>query len=1110
MVESRGQVHPPQTTSNQQPVTNMDLWYKDGIIYQTHVRAFFDSNGDGIGDFQGLTQKLDYLQDLGINILWLLPFYPSPLRDDGYDIAHYTAVNPSYGTLGDFKALLKEAHRRGIRVVTELVINHTSDQHPWFQKSRRAKPGSAWRDYYVWSDTPEKYKDARIIFKDFETSNWTWDPVAKAYYWHRFFSHQPDLNFDNPAVHEGLIKALDFWMDLGVDAFRLDAIPYLFEREGTTCENLPETHDYLKTIRAHMDRKYPGRMLLAEANQWPEDSLPYFGDGDECHMAFHFPVMPRMYMALAMEDRFPIIDIMSQTPPIPENCQWAMFLRNHDELTLEMVTDEDRDYMWRTYAKDVKARINLGIRRRLAPLMDNHRGRIHLMNGLLFSFPGTPIIYYGDEIGMGDNIYLGDRNGVRTPMQWSADRNAGFSRANPQQLFLPVIIDPQYHYEQVNVEVQQSNQYSLLWWMKRLIAMRKHYRAFGRGSMEFLQSENRKILAYVRRYSAPDEADETILVVANLSRLVQCFELDLSQYKGMVPVELSGGTRFPAVGERPYFLNLAPFSFYWFALEREVAAEATTKDAPAIAAHSWADLLSARYRDALARALTAYLPTRRWFGAKARGLSSVRVLDAVELSAEMRLLLLETELTDGEPQIYLAPLAIANVRREQDQGRNLPVVARLRDGAVLYEAVQEEAFAGILLDTVARKRTLRAKDGSLAGIATRAFKELRGTEKLETHVLAVEQSNTAITYGQRLFLKLFRRIEPGINTDFEVTRFLTEETTFRHTPRAAGALEYRRSGSDVPMTVALLQSYMPSSGDAWAFTLDSIGRYFDHLLSDAFAAERVAGSVSRDGLLALARAPFPDIVRDAIAGYIADAELLGTRTAQMHLALASRPDIPAFAPEPFTPHYQRSIYQSIRTQIVQTLQLVRRRVKDHPEFEELLARESELHQRVRAVLQGRMDGARIRTHGDYHLGQVLYTGNDFVIIDFEGEPARPLSERRIKRSALRDVAGMLRSFHYAPYAVLFGAAPGSWVRPEDVPRLESGARFWAQWVSASFLRAYLAESANGAHLPTKAESLEGLLNAYLVEKALYEIVYELNHRPDWVKIPLHGVLDLLG
>jgi maltose alpha-D-glucosyltransferase / alpha-amylase len=1082
-----------------------DLWYKDGIIYQTHVRAFFDSNDDGIGDFQGLTRKLDYLQDLGINILWLLPFYPSPLRDDGYDIANYTAVNPSYGSLTDFKAFLKEAHRRGIRVVTELVINHTSDQHPWFQKSRRAKPNSPWRDFYVWSDTPDKYRDARIIFKDFETSNWAWDPVAKAYYWHRFFSHQPDLNFENPAVHEALIKALDFWMDMGVDAFRLDAIPYLFEREGTTSENLPETHAYLKTIRAHMDRKYPGRMLLAEANQWPEDSLPYFGDGDECHMAFHFPVMPRMYMSLAMEDRFPIIDIMSQTPPIPENCQWAMFLRNHDELTLEMVTDEDRDYMWRTYAKDQEARINLGIRRRLAPLLDNHRGRIHLMNGLLFSFPGTPIVYYGDEIGMGDNIYLGDRNGVRTPMQWSADRNAGFSRANPQRLYLPVIIDPQYHYEQVNVEAQQSNQYSLLWWMKRLIAMRKRYHALGRGSMEFLHSENRKILAYVRRYE-----DEIILVVANLSRLVQCFELDLAQYKGMVPVELSGGTKFPVIGERPYFLNLGPFAFYWFALQREVAAEVTTEDAPLVAARSWEEVFATRSRDSFERALAGYLPTRRWFGGKARVINNVSVRDAIELPDEMRLLLLDVEFTDGEPQLYLLPAAIANVRREQDQGRNLPVIARLRDGAILYEPVQETAFHDALLDAIARKRQLKGRDGDVAGVTTRVLKELRGPDKqLESHVLSAEQSNTAILYGQRLFLKLFRRLESGINTDFEITRFLNEETSFTHTPQVGGTLEYRLNRGGEPITVAILQGFTPNSGDAWAYTLDAIGRYFDHLLSDPGAADRIAKAASSDDVLSLSARPTPEIARETIGAYLADAELLGVRTAQLHLALASRDDDRAFAPEPFTPHYQRSIYQLMRTQLVQTLQVIRRRAKDNPDAVELVKREPELHERIREVLNGKIDAQRIRIHGDYHLGQVLYTGNDFVIIDFEGEPARPLSERRIKRSALRDVAGMLRSFNYAPYAVLFGTAPGSYVRAEDLHRLETGARFWHHHVSAAFLRAYLAESARGTHLPKSQDQIHTLLNAYLLEKALYEIVYELNNRPDWVRIPLRGVLDLL-
>ncbi|MGZ5458978.1 MAG: putative maltokinase, partial [Thermoanaerobaculia bacterium] len=786
------------------------------------------------------------------------------------------------------------------------------------------------------------------------------------------------------------------------------------------------------------------------------------------------------------------------------SCQWAIFLRNPDELTLEMVTQHERDYLWNTYAADRRMRINLGIRRRLAPLLDNDRRKIELMNALLLSMPGTPVIYYGDEIGMGDNIYLGDRNGVRTPMQWSADRNAGFSRANPQQLFLPVIIDPQYHYEQVNVEAQQSNQYSLLWWMKRLIAMRKRYRAFGRGSMEFLHSENRKVLAYVRRYE-----EETILVVANLSRLVQCFELDLSHYKGMVPVELSGGTKFPVVGDRPYFLNLGPFAFYWFALQREVAAELTTQDAPLIAGRTWEEVLSARNRDAFERAVTAYLPTRRWFGGKSRTITSAHVRDAVELPDEARFLLLDLEFADGEPQTYLLPLAIANIRREQDQGRNLPVVARLRDGAILYEPVQEESFASFLLDTISRKRQLRALRGVVVGAPTRALRELRGTEKLDTHVLGVEQSNTAIQYGQRLFLKLFRRLETGINTDFEITRFLNEETEFRNTPRVAGALEYRNAATNAVTTIGILQGYTPNSGDAWAYTLDDIGRYFDLLLSDPAVAERIGKAIPDESVFDLAQRPTPDFAREAIGLYLADAELLGVRTAQMHLALASRDDEPAFAPERFTPHYQRSIYQFMRTQIVQTMQIVRKRVKDHPEFEELLASEDALHERVRRILHGKIDAARIRIHGDYHLGQVLYTGNDFVIIDFEGEPARPLSERRIKRSALRDVAGMLRSFHYAPYAVLFGAAPGSYVRTEDLALLETGARFWHRWVSAAFLRAYLTVSTKGTHLPQDPQSVELLMNAYLIEKAVYEIVYELNNRPDWVRIPVRGLLDLL-
>src|SRR5688572_5787804 len=538
------------------------LWYKDAIIYELHIKAFRDSNGDGIGDFEGLLEKLDYLEDLGVTAIWLLPFYPSPLRDDGYDIADYLAVHPDYGTMREVRTFIRAAHRRGLRVITELVFNHTSDQHAWFKRARKASPGSPERDWYVWSDTPDRYSDVRIIFKDFETSNWAWDPGANAYYWHRFYSHQPDLNYDNPRVQEALLRVTDFWLEAGVDGVRLDAIPYLYEREGTNGENLPETHAFLRTLRRHVDERFADRMLLAEANQWPEDSVAYFGDGDECHMAFHFPLMPRMFMALRLEDRFPVIDILSQTPSIPSTAQWALFLRNHDELTLEMVTDEERDYMYRVYAADPQARINLGIRRRLAPLLGNNRRRIELMNGLLFSLPGTPVIYYGDEIGMGDNVYLGDRNGVRTPMQWSSDRNAGFSAANRQRLYLPVITDPEYHYEAINVEAQQANPQSLYWWMKRLIALRKRHPVFGRGSLEFIRTGNRKVLTYVRRYE-----EETVLCVANLSRAVQPVEIPLATFTGLTPVELLGQTQLPRIGDQPYFLTLAPYGFYWLKLQ---------------------------------------------------------------------------------------------------------------------------------------------------------------------------------------------------------------------------------------------------------------------------------------------------------------------------------------------------------------------------------------------------------------------------------------------------------------------------------------------------------------------------------------------------------------
>ena len=542
--------------------TDQALWYKDAIIYQLHVRTFYDSNNDGIGDFPGLMQKLDYLQELGINVIWLLPFFPSPLRDDGYDIANYRAIHPNYGTLEDFKAFLAAAHARGIRVIIEMVLNHTSDQHPWFQESRSSRDNPK-RNWYVWSDADDRYKGVRIIFLDTELSNWAWDPVSKSYYWHRFFSHQPDLNYDNPEVFEEMWDVMKFWLEIGVDAFRLDAVPYLIERDGTNCENLPETHAVIKKLRKRLDESFPGRMLLAEANQWPADVRAYFGDGDEFHMAFHFPLMPRIFMAVQLEDRKPIIEILEQTPQIPENSQWCTFLRNHDELTLEMVTDIERDYMYDVYARDKTMRLNLGIRRRLAPMMDNDRRRIQLLNLLLMSLPGTPVLYYGDEIGMGDNVYLGDRNGVRTPMQWNGGWNGGFSGADPERLYSPLISNPVFGYQAINVEAQKRSPHSLLYWMKRLIEVRKSSRVFSRGTIEFLQPSNHRVLAYVRQFGT-----EKVLAVNNLSSSAQAVELDLRNYKGSIPVEMVGRNLFPRIGDLPYLLTLGPYQSFWFRLRR--------------------------------------------------------------------------------------------------------------------------------------------------------------------------------------------------------------------------------------------------------------------------------------------------------------------------------------------------------------------------------------------------------------------------------------------------------------------------------------------------------------------------------------------------------------
>jgi maltose alpha-D-glucosyltransferase/alpha-amylase len=1096
------------------------LWYKDAIIYQLHVKAFYDSNGDGIGDFRGLLEKLDYLQELGVTAIWLLPFYPSPLRDDGYDIADYCSVHPSYGTLDDFREFLNEAHRRGLRVITELVINHTSDQNPWFQRARRAPPGSPLRDFYVWSDTPARYTEARIIFKDFEHSNWTYDPVAKQYFWHRFYSHQPDLNFDNPAVHEAVFQVLDFWLDMGVDGLRLDAVPYLYEREGSNCENLPETHVYLKSLRAHIDSRYRNRMLLAEANQWPEDAAAYFGAGDECHMNFHFPLMPRLFMSLQMEDRFPIIDILDQTPAIPENCQWATFLRNHDELTLEMVTDEERDYMYRMYASDPRARVNLGIRRRLAPLLGGSRRKTELLSMLLYSLPGAPVMYYGDEIGMGDNFFLGDRNGVRTPMQWSPDRNAGFSRANPQEVYLPVIIDPEYHYEAVNVENQERNLSSLLWWERRVISMRKRYRAFSRGTTQFLPVENGKVLAFVRQFE-----NETVLVVANLSRFAQVAEMDLSMFAGQTLVEVFSRNQFPVIKPQvPYVFTLGSYDVYWLTLQPQGAAAAIGAEytVPVLSAPAGLDILldgvlTERFET---RILPAYLNACRWFGGKTRSIRTLRIAERIPVGEEAQVILIELTYFDGGTETYLLPLQIATGAAAEAIQRDAPqaVIARFAAQdigavsaasplaeAVLFDAVQDEKFRAAIFELMARQKSQRAQRGVVAGYPGELLAADTGPST--SRVLKVEQSNTSIIYQDRWFLKLYRRIEEGINPDAEILRFLSERRHFPNVPPFGGSLEYRRPRGETRV-LGLLLGLVPNEGDAWEKTLDSLGRFYERVLE----ARPDPASVPPLSFFT-PNEKASTILTDLIGGvYPERARQLGQRTADMHFALAGEETDANFAPEPFSSLYQRSIYQSMRGALRRTMTLLQHRLPHlDGQFRtlvlEVVGGEPEILARMAHLLRRRINCSKIRTHGDFHLGQVLNTGKDFVIIDFEGEPSRSLSERKLKRCALRDVAGMMRSFHYAAHTAL--SMHQQTVRTEDVPLLEPWAEHWANWISAAYLQSYLQTAHGAIFIPDQPADIETLLEAFLLEKAVYEVGYELNNRPKWISIPLRGIRQIL-
>jgi maltose alpha-D-glucosyltransferase/alpha-amylase len=1089
------------------------LWFKDAIIYEIQIRAFSDSDGDGVGDFAGLIEKLDYVQDLGVTAIWLLPFYPSPQRDGGYDIADYRKINPRLGTIADFKRLMREAHRRGIRVITELVINHTSDQHPWFQRARRAPAGSRYRDWYVWSDTPDRYRDARIIFQDYETSNWTWDPLAKAYYWHRFYSHQPDLNFDNPDVRATVFETLDYWMAMGVDGLRLDAIPYLFEREGTNCENLPETHEFLKELRARLDAKYPGRMLLAEANQWPEDAAAYFGAGDECHMNFHFPLMPRMFMALQVENSFPIVDILQQTPTIPEACQWAIFLRNHDELTLEMVTDEDRDFMYKVYAHDPQMRVNLGIRRRLGPLLKT-RSRIELMNALLFSMPGTPVMYYGDEIGMGDNVWLGDRDGVRTPMQWSPDRNAGFSKTNPQRLFLPVIIDPEYHYETVNVEAQQANGESLLWWMKRLIALRKRHLAFSRGEIELLAPDNGKVLAYFRTHG-----DDRILVVANLSRAAQYVELDLRADAGSVPVEMLGHGRFPVISDKPYVLTLGPHAFYWFQLQRPQVDDATIAT---IATKGKVAALFTGSRGRLEQALAQWLPRQRWFRGKARVIDRIAIRDTFEL-ADAHVLLVDATYADAQSETYVVPLAYVSLDQCEAVVAKNPraLIARVKapegDGAIV-DALASEHVPFELLSLLLERGTVRGSHGVLRARATSSLPKfvdkalvarsarVQRRQAFPPRIGSAEQSNTNVLFGDKLILKVLRAIEPGEHPEEEMGRFLGERAGFGRVPRMLGSLAYEVDGA-APQAIGVLQELVPNQGDVWEFTLDALQRYFEEVWNGGDTSLAVEPAIS---LLQRAGQPASDLVRAKIGSYLPLVRLLGARTAELHLALASEDTDPAFVPEPFTLLHQRSIYQSARGLLVSTFDTMRRQLDRLPPdaavlASQLLPRRKEIEQRLAAITREKIVATRTRVHGDLHLGQILYAAGDFVFLDFEGEPARTLSERRRKRSPLRDVAALLRSFDYAAAAALTSES----VREQDVPVLGPWARVWPEWVGAQWLGAWLDGVGNAPFIPTDPAVLARMLDFYLLEKCIYEVHYELANRPTWVAIPLAGLVRLL-
>lgn len=1090
------------------------LWFKDAILYELHVRAYQDSNNDGVGDFAGLTERLDYLADLGINTIWVLPFMRSPLKDDGYDIADYFSVHPAYGTLDDFRSFLARAHALGMRVITELVINHTSDQHAWFQRARTAPPSSVERNFYVWTDNPERYANVPLMFPDFETSNWAWDPVAKQYYWHRFYSHQPDLNFDNPAVRDAILPVLDFWFEMGVDGLRLDAIPYLFEREGTACEHLPETHAFLKNLRQHVSEKFPGRIFLAEANAWPDDMVEYFGKGEECQMAFHFPLMPRLFMALLQESRFPIVDILAQTPPIPNNCQWCLFLRNHDEMTLAAITDEERDAMYRAYAQDRQARLFLGIRHRLAPLLRNDRRRIELLNAILFSLPGSPVLYYGDEIGMGDNIYLGDRNGVRTPMQWSDDRNAGFSRANTQKLYLPLIVDSEYNYVGVNVEAQQNNPSSLLWWVKRLIALRKRHPAFGRGDLKMLEPQNPRVLAYVRHTDS-----ERLLIVANLSRFVQNVQFDLSDYARLVPEELFGRTRFPAIREQEsYGLTLGPHGFYWFALVPDKVGHQTMDQLPTLPAQGWPDLISGRGWEQLAGLLVDRHAVKSEPPIVNTRLIALKTIpNDVD---DVKLLVSQFEDANNQHETIFQPIAlVAPDRFEGAQALSKSMaIAKFRaaTGEIVCDPLVLPEFRSFLLTSFQHRAEVTLAEGhKLSFRTTDSFNPHDSTSETTAAMAVVEETHPPSTFAlsAELILRLYRRPDEGLNPDVEICQFLKSQG-FDQIAELEGTVEYQRPGRE---TVVLggLHRCITNQGSAWHLILDQASRFFDQLA--AHSTPLLASSTAGPSEAKDEHSEPSDQLELFTEPLVGSIKALASFTARLQRTLASAAPHSAFAPEPA---HQRSHYQTLRNatgrlhaQLTQLSPETSDSVRDLAK--QVLKEFDSVMNCIRmALLPETADGCRIRAHGHYVLRKLLVTGQSFILSDFEGVRHHTIGERRVKKTPFYDVAMLLASVDDAVASVLWGllegpSAKAGTVRYEDREKLRPATADLLHRLEREFLSVYTSSIDSPGLLPQTERAQEIVFQLARLRVALENATEQLGQVSPRAFFSLESILSLV-